>query len=137
MKHYDEYGMPTPEHEELMRKSMQIAEDAVNGGYVSGVEILLSTKTEKSVEMGVRICGKREKDGKWRTFPTDENMEGDLLEWTLDEIEIILGEKFIRPAFGWNVLVTGERSMVPSFTGVMFKTLVRNGNAMVKERKEG
>lgn len=30
MKHYDEYGMPTPEHEELMRKSMQIAEDAVN-----------------------------------------------------------------------------------------------------------
>ena len=129
MEHYDEYGNPTDEHIALVKEANDIAYGTLKGEYISGVEILFPMAKKDEFEVGVRIMGAADESGKWRVFATDRKVEGDLLSYVLDEIELEVARRFVAQPYGWDGFSVSDRSVMETNGGIAFKFRVtRSGS---------
>lgn len=94
MKHYDEYGTPTHEHEEMALESLGLARDILKGGYISRIESGRVKKNGFSVEILLTGSG-RGKRVLPKTVDADSREGWEVLEYALDEVELEVARKVV------------------------------------------
>ena len=114
MMHYDEYGIPTHEHEMLCLKSLEVANDVIKKGYVSKV-VIQYVKNHKEADFAVVFYGKKvRKNGKTtvKIWPIDHmaSKNAELVDYAVDEIELELARKHL----GWDKQVITDTNVEKS-----------------------
>ena len=102
MRHYDEYGNPTHEHEVLCLKSLELAVKVVKGNYISKVVVQYG-EGHKGADFIVSFWGKKaKKKGQTivKVWPIDhmDKKNEELVDYAIDEIELEL----VRQHLGWD-----------------------------------
>ena len=117
MKHYDEYGTPTHEHEEMVLKSLGLASEILKGGYISRIESGRVGKNGFYVEILFMGSG----SGK-RVLPksvdADFSEGWEVLEYALDEVELEVARKVVSALNGTDeskVVVSVKRKNLHRF----------------------
>ena len=102
MIHYDEYGVPTHEHEMLCLKSLEAANDVMKGDYITRLELVYGDGG-MGVLFKVYFYGKKVKKGRrtvLKVWPIDHmaSKNAELVDYAIDEIELELARKHV----GWD-----------------------------------
>ena len=123
MKHYNEDGTPTAEHERLCDRAIDLAEKIISGGYVSKMEFV---RQDKGVRFKVSLLGKMaKKNGKVtsRVIPSKADLDSELVEYAMDEIEFML----VRRNFpDWKKTTITERCVYANDTVLIWDFVAYN-----------
>ena len=96
MKHYEDYGQPTHEHEEMVLQSLVVANEILKKGYISWFEVTYTGKNKATIE--VYLTGKiGSKKRPLLPFNLDIGKAKDLelIENAFDTIELDVARKIV------------------------------------------
>jgi len=129
---YDEYGNPTQLNEKLSLRSLEMANEILNDGYVTEVD--MSYVSKDTAVVSVTMQGRLTKSGinKKKVLPfrvkpdTKSGLQRTIIEWALDEVELNLGRRIT----GWNDGTVSVKRLNLSTDGYVldtFKITRKNG----------
>lgn len=121
---YDSSGRPTELNEKISLRSLEMAKEILDGGYVTKVDMTYVSKD--AAVISVTMQGKLTKSGinKKKVLPfkvnpdTKSDLQRTLIEWALDEVELELGRRIT----GWKAGTISAQRLNLSTDGYVLDT---------------
>ena len=121
---YDEYGNPTQLNENISLRSLEMANEILNDGYVTKVDMTYVSKD--AAVISVTMQGRLNKSGinKKKVLPfkvkpdTKSAIQRTLIEWALDEVELEIGRRIT----GWKTGTISAQRLNLSTDGYVLDT---------------